>query len=186
MHDIIKIVDTIYNPDSYAIENGRNDNIEAKLDENKLRMKEFKALWNRINVKSAYVVDFDKDELIEKSVKALDKELRVSQIFIKVEQGEMEDIKSKDELLNGTAFNKIKGGTSKVESNINTNVKYDLIGKIVNETGLTRKTIATILKIINKVTFEQFHRNPEEFIIKASNIINEQKANCDYRTYYLQ
>ena len=175
-NDIIKIVDTIYNPDSYAIENGRNDNIEAKLDENKLRMKEFKALWNRINVKSAYVVDFDTDELIEKSVKALDKELRVSQIFIKVEQGEMEDIKSKDELLNGTAFNKIKGGTSKVESNINTNVKYDLIGKIVNETGLTRKTIATILKIINKVTFEQFHRNPEEFIIKASNIINEQKA----------
>ncbi|MDD3939232.1 MAG: DEAD/DEAH box helicase family protein [Tissierellia bacterium] len=175
-NDIIKIVDTIYNPDSYSIENGRNDNIEAKLDENKLKMKEFKALWNKINVKSAYVVDFDTDELIEKSAKALDKELRVSQIFIKVEQGAMEDIKSKDELLNGTAFNKTIGGTSKVESNINTNIKYDLIGKIVNETGLTRKTVATILKSINKVTFEQFNRNPEEFIIKASNIINEQKA----------
>lgn len=175
-NDIIKIVDTIYNPDSYAIENGRNDNIEAKLDESKLKMKEFKSLWNKINVKSAYVVDFDTDELIEKSVKALDKELRVSQIFIKVEQGEMEEIKSKDALLNGSAFDKTKDGTSKVESSINTNVQYDLIGKIVNETGLTRKTVATILKNINKVTFEQFHRNPEEFIIKASNIINEQKA----------
>jgi type III restriction enzyme len=56
------------------------------------------------------------------------------------------------------------------------NIKYDLIGKIVAETGLTRTTVATILKKINKATFEQFHRNPEEFIIKSSNIINEQKA----------
>lgn len=29
---------------------------------------------------------------------------------------------------------------------------------------------------IEKTTFNQFHRNPEEFIIKASNLINEQKA----------
>jgi type III restriction enzyme len=174
--DIIKIVDTIYSPKSYTIEDGRNYNIDAKLDENKLKMKEFKALWNRINIKSAYIVDFDTDELIEKSVAALNRELCVSQIFIKVEHGEMDEIKSKDELVNAEAFKRIKGGTTKVESAINMNIKYDLIGKIVAETGLTRTTVATILKKINKATFEQFHRNPEEFIIKSSNIINEQKA----------
>lgn len=174
--DIIKIVDTIYSPKSYTIEDGRNDNIDAKLDENKLKMKEFKTLWNKINIKSAYIVDFNTDELIEKSVAALNRELRVSQILIKVEHGEMDEIKSKDELVNAEAFKKVKGGTTKVESAINTNIKYDLIGKIVSETGLTRMSVATILRKINKATFEQFHRNPEEFIIKASNIINEQKA----------
>jgi type III restriction enzyme len=70
----------------------------------------------------------------------------------------------------------VAGGASKVDSAINMSVKYDLIGKIVAETGLTRNAVGTILRGIEKVTFEQFHRNPEEFIIKASNLINEQKA----------
>ncbi len=46
----------------------------------------------------------------------------------------------------------------------------------MTETGLTRSTVCAILTGIDKITFEQFHRNPEEFIIKASNLINEQKA----------
>ena len=174
--DIIKIIDLVYSPEAYSLEDARNINIEAKLDENKMQMKEFKKLWNKINVKSAYVVDFDTDELINKSIRALDKELRVSQIFFKVEHGEMDSIKSKDALISGEAFTKLKDGTSKIDSAINSNVKYDLIGKIVTETGLTRSAVATILRRINKVTFEQFHQNPEEFIIKASNLINEQKA----------
>jgi type III restriction enzyme len=174
--DIIKIVDMIYNPKLSLAEDARSNNIDAKLDENKLHMKEFKKLWSKINVKSAYVVDFDTDELIRKSIKALNKELRVSQIFFKIEHGEMEEIKDKDALIKGESFNKLKNGAKKVDSAINTNVKYDLIGKIVNETGLTRSTVAQILKKIEKVTFDQFHLNPEEFIIKTSNIINEQKA----------
>lgn len=174
--DIIKIVDMIYNPKLSLTEDARSNNIDAKLDETKLHMKEFKKLWSKINVKSAYVVDFDTDELVRKSIRALNNELRVSQIFFKIEHGEMEDIKNKDALIKGESFTKSKTGSKKIDSAINTNVKYDLIGKIVNETGLTRSTVAQILKQIEKVTFEQFHLNPEEFIIKASNIINEQKA----------
>lgn len=174
--DIIKIVDMVYNPKLSLTEDARSNNIDAKLDENKLHMKEFKKLWSKINVKSAYVVDFNTDELIRKSIKALNKDLRVSQIFFKIEHGEMDEIKGKDALIKGEAFTKLKNGAKKVDSAINTNVKYDLIGKIVNETGLTRSTVAEILKQIEKVTFDQFHLNPEEFIIKVSNIINEQKA----------
>ena len=146
------------------------------MDEEKLKMKEFKELWNRINSKSAYVVGFDTDELIKNSVNALNRELRVSKIIFKVEEGRMEKISSKEELESGGAFIKSNSEISKVDSEINTNVKYDLIGKIVSETGLTRNTVGNILRNIEKLTFEQFHRNPEEFIIKASNIINEQKA----------
>ena len=174
--DIIGILDTIYNPQAMAPDDARSNNIELKLNDSKLQMKEFKALWSKINSKSAYVVDFDTKELIEKSIRALDKDLRVSQIFFKVEHGEMKTIKSKEALQNGEAFTKVTGGVSKIDSAINTSVKYDLIGKIVAETGLTRSAVGTILRGIEKVTFEQFHRNPEEFIIKASNLIEEQKA----------
>jgi type III restriction enzyme len=55
-------------------------------------------------------------------------------------------------------------------------VHYDLVGKIVAETGLTRKAVAKILVGLEKDIFDQFGYNPEEYIIRASNIINEQKA----------
>ncbi len=174
--EIIDILDTIYNPQAMTPENARDDNIQLELNNSKLQLKEFKSLWSKINSKSVYIVDFDTKELIYKSISALDLELRVSQIYFKVDHGEMKTIKSKEILQSGDAFTKIKGNTDKIESAINTDVKYDLIGKIVAETGLTRNTIATILKGIEKITFDQFHQNPEEFIIKASNIINEQKA----------
>lgn len=174
--DIIKILDTVYNPKALMPEDGRSNNVEAKLNESKLHMKEFKALWEKINSKSAYVVDFDTDELIEKSILALNRELRVSHIYFRIEKGEMDRIKSKEGLLKGEEFKKKEGSTTKVDSAINTGVKYDLIGKIVDGTGLTRNTVCKILMGIEQAVFEQFHRNPEEFIIKASNIINEQKA----------
>jgi|SRR6266849_6637920 len=37
-------------------------------------------------------------------------------------------------------------------------------------------TIAGILTGIHKITFEQYKTNPEDFILKAARIINEQKA----------
>lgn len=49
-------------------ENARSNNIELHVEEDKLAMPEFKALWSRINAKSVYVVDFDTNELIKKSI----------------------------------------------------------------------------------------------------------------------
>lgn len=174
--DIINIVNTIYDPQAMAPEDARGNNIELKLHDSKLQMKEFKILWSKINVKSAYVVDFDTDELINKAINALNKNLKVSQIFFKVEHGEMDTIKSKEALQSGEAFTKKSGSPEKIDSEINTRVKYDLVGKIVAETGLTRSAVVATLKGIEKLIFEQFHKNPEEFILKASNLINEQKA----------
>lgn len=51
-----------------------------------------------------------------------------------------------------------------------------MIGRIVEDTGLTRKAVIQILTGINKNTFDQFKYNPEEFILKASQLINDQKA----------
>ena len=88
----------------------------------------------------------------------------------------MRQIESKEALEKGEAFTKPTGETSTVESVLNTGVKYDLIGKVVTETGLTRSAVAEILRRIAKEKFDLFGKNPEEFILKASDIINEQKA----------
>lgn len=48
--------------------------------------------------------------------------------------------------------------------------------KLVEETGLTRKAVVAILTGIEKVTFNQFKDNPEEFIIRAAALINDEKA----------
>lgn len=136
--DLMLIIDSIYDDTKMKPENARSNNVELKVDPDKLAMPEFKALWSKINARTAYVVDFDTDELVRKSIVALDNKLRVPKIFFKVETGSMKEIKSKDALLEGSSFEKQKSGTydeHKVATN--SSVKYDLVGKLVEETGLT-------------------------------------------------
>lgn len=175
--DLITIIDNIYDETKMQPENARSNNVELQVDGDKLAMPEFKALWNKINAKTAYVVDFETDELVRKSIEALNSKLRVPKIFFKIEMGSMKEIKSKDELIAGTSFVREDSdvyGQKKIAAN--TSVKYDLIGKLVDETGLTRKAIIQILLGIQPATFNQFKDNPEEFIIQASKLINNEKA----------
>lgn len=173
---VIEIVDSIYDARSMQPENARSNNVELLVDEDKLAMPEFKALWSRINSKSVYVVDFDTDELIRKSIASLDTNLRVSKIYFQVETGAMDTIKSKEELVSGGAFVKEESASYGVTITANSNVKYDLIGKLVDETGLTRKAVIAILQGVKPFVFNQFKDNPEEFIVKAAALINDEKA----------
>ena len=173
---VIGIIDSVYNPQSMKPENARGNNVELTVDNDKLNSKEFKELWSRINAKSVYVVDFDTDELIQRSISSLDSKLHVSKVYFKVESGAMDNIQSKDALVSGTSFAKEKSASYGVRLSPNYNVKYDLIGKLVDETGLTRKTIIAILQGIKPYVFDQFKDNPEEFILKAAGLINDEKA----------
>ncbi len=173
---IIAILDSIYDSRAMQPENARKNNVELKIDKSKLGLPEFQKLWANINVKSAYVVEFDQNELIRKAIAALNRELRVSKIFFKVETGTMTDIQSREQLREGTAFVREENEVYKAKVSANSAVKYDLIDKAVTETGLTRKAVVSILRGIEKTVFHQFATNPEEFIIKAAQIINEQKA----------
>ena len=178
-HDsVINILDSVYDSRAMQPENARDKNVELQVDPDKLAMPEFKALWKRISPKSVYVVDFDTDELVKKAIASLNQNLHVPKIFFKVETGAMDEIKSKDSLLDGSAFSKSKSSTydSSKQIRVGSSVKYDLIGKLVGETGLTRKAVVAILTGIEKSVFEQFKFNPEEFIIKAAALINDEKA----------
>lgn len=173
---VIEIIDSVYNGSEMKPENARSNNVELKIDNYKLHSKEFKELWSKINAKSVYVVDFDTDELVKKSVASLNEKLRVARIYFNVETGAMDAIKSKEELSSGSSFKKVESESYSVSIEANANVKYDLIGKLVDETGLTRKAIIEILMGIREDVFNQFKDNPEEFISKAAGLINDQKA----------
>lgn len=176
--DIINILDSVYNSKAMQPENARSNNVELHIDRNKLAMPEFKALWQKINAKSVYVVDFNTDELIKNAVNVINTKLRINKIYFKVETGVMEQIESKEALEKGNAFIKEQNATygSDKKITVNSSVKYDLIGKLVEATGLTRKDIVKILTGIEKPVFDQFKDNPEEFIIKAAGLINDEKA----------
>ena len=175
---VINILDSVYDSRAMQPENARDKNVELQVDPDKLAMPEFKALWKRISPKSVYVVDFDTDELVNKAIASINRNLHVPKIYFKVETGAMDEIKSKDSLLDGSAFSKSKSSTydSSKQIRAGSSVKYDLIGKLVGETGLTRKAVVAILTGIEKSVFEQFKFNPEEFIIKAAALINDEKA----------
>ena len=133
-------------------------------------------MWRRINCQTYYTVNFDTQSLIDAAVLELDNHLTVTEISITVTEGEMKEIKSKKQLQAGEAM-KIKGATTThVHELVNEHVKYDLIGKLVEATGLTRLAIVNILKRVKPTTFNKFKANPEEFIIRAGNIINQCKA----------
>ncbi len=138
--------------------------------------KEFKALWNRINHKAAYTVHFETPELIKKCVAALEKELKVSPLQYTIVKGEQLGTATYDEVKQGESFEIRETKTESHKNSIHSAVKYDLIGKLAEESQLTRSTIASILQGINVAIFSQYKTNPEDFIAKAAQLINEQKA----------
>ncbi|MDE7205721.1 MAG: restriction endonuclease subunit R, partial [Lachnospiraceae bacterium] len=185
--DVIKIIDSVYDSRVMMPENARSSNVELAVDEDKLSMPEFQALWAKINAKSVYVVDFDTEELIQKAITTLDSKLRVSKIYFKVETGVMEQIESKETLISGNSFFKQETDSYDASAAVSSNVKYDLVGKLVDATGLTRKAVIAILKGIQSNVFDQFKDNPEEFILKASALINDEKATAviEHITYHV-
>ena len=175
---LVRILDTVYDAAAFLPENARANNVDVKVDSEKLNMAAFRELWGRINAKSVYEVDFDTAELVKKSVDSLNRNLRVAKIFFRVEEGALDEIKSRDALLTGAAFGKSRVASYDSARHIRAGdrVKYDLVGKLVAETGLTRKTVVEILRGIEPSVFGQFADNPEEFILKAAGLINDEKA----------
>ena len=172
---IVLMLDKIYDPDKLMPDNSRKVR-EAHFDKSKFDKKEFQNLWKKINTKTYYTVDFETGELIKNAIKEIDDHLAVSEIRIMVGSGELEKIQDKQSLQNQSAMTSAKVKTIHVKEAIGGSVTYDLIGKLVEATQLTRHAIVQILTGIKDATFKQFRNNPEEFIIKVGNMINQVKA----------
>lgn len=174
--DLVALLDRL-TTGKLKIDNARANNVELTVNQEKLASKEFQSLWHKINAKSVYVVDFKTDELIKKAINAINTKLTINKIVFQIEKGEMDSIESKEQLEKGEAFTRNEGGrTLSAEVSVNKNIKYDLVGKIVEGTGLTRAAVVKILQGIDKTQFDQFKSNPEDFILKTVKLINNEKA----------
>ena len=174
--EYINLVKQLFTEPKVEIGNANKNNISnLKLNDNFYK-KEFQELWNKINIKSIYEVDFDSNELIEKSIKALNDRLVVSKMRVRITEGEQRESMSVNMLNEEDAIYATNTRDEVYDDFVPVSTKYDLIGSIATDTGLTRHTIIEILKNIRQDVFEQFKYNPEEFIRKASNLINDEKA----------
>jgi len=164
--NIHKLVQGIFNPG--ILKDIVSNAHETKVKENPLNgnWQDFKELWERINKKYAYTVEFNGEELIQKSIAAINAELHVAKLSYTVTKGKQD----------GTDFNVEHTETKKFERTQGNFSKYDLIGKISEETTLTRRTATAILNGISREKIWLFKENPEEFITKAAELINKQKA----------
>lgn len=164
--NIHKLVQAIFDP-SILKEIAGNAH-ETKVKENPLNenWKDFKELWEKINKRYAYSVDFNSEELIKKSIVAINSELRVSKLTYTLTRGEQ----------TGTEFNVEHTVTKKLDRAQGSFAEYDLIGKIAEATTLTRRSAAAILAGMKQDKLWLFRENPEEFITKVADIINRQKA----------
>lgn len=186
LHDDIKIMEdgihqliqSIF--DESVLTNMIDDGHKAKIQENTLNdnffKKEFQTLWNYINHKYAYTVNFDSAELIRNSIKHINEKLVVSRLQYITTIGVQKDSLDNSDINEGKTFAVEEKSTNTLRYAETSNIKYDLIGKIAEGTTLTRKTVVDILKGISEEKLEMFKLNPEEFISKIIKLIKEQKA----------
>jgi type III restriction enzyme len=172
---VFALIDTVFSdaqmPEIVNDREAKPNPLNANFDR-----REFRELWNRINKKAAYTVHFESSELVKKCIAALDTQLRVSPLQYTIRRGEQTDETTFDGLRQGEAFKVTGTATETNRLAAHSAVKYDLIGKLAEETQLTRKTVAGILAGVNNSVFGQYRTNPEDFISKAAMLINEQKA----------
>jgi type III restriction enzyme len=174
-NQVFELVDSVFSADALSriVDDGRkpktnplNDNFEKKA---------FKELWKRINQKAVYRVDFESDELIEKCIRALNKELNVTPLQYTVQVGTQNESLTEEELSDGKSF-KVKDTHTEYGQSAFSSVKYDLLHEISENAQLTRYSVAKMLSGMEKAVFDQFKKNPEQFISEASRLIKEQKA----------
>ena len=153
---------------------------ETKIKENPLNenfyKREFQDLWNQINRKYAYTVDFDSNELINNSISYINEKLFVSELKYTTTIGRQKSKIDVNELDRGESFKKSSTSTRVLNQVESSQIKYDLIGKVAQGAIITRKTAAAILKGISPHKLLMFRNNPEEFISKIIKLIKDQKA----------
>ena len=172
---VFKLIDSVFSEYQLPVIGDDRKPKKNPLNAN-FEKQEFKELWDRINHKAAYNVDFDSDELVQKAVAELNRNLKVAPLKFTVEIGEQAEIVTEAELHAGAGFKIRDVAVEYGDQSMYSTVKYDLIGKIAEGTQLTRRTVADVLKGIDAVVFSQFKTNPENFIAETVRLINEQKA----------
>ena len=138
---------------------------KVKLNKLVVDSKEFIDLWEKINSKTVYTVNFDSEELIKKCVDEI-------KYMDKIESPKLIVRKDKIDISRGAGV-VTSGGIEEKEDVHSRNYLPDIITELQNNTELTRKTIIDIL--IKSKRLEDFKQNPQKFIETVTKIINNKK-----------
>lgn len=145
----------------YEIEDANKINVEAKVDEEKLYGENFQGLWKKIRRRGFYSVAFDAEKFIAAAVEALRERLPAAENFFVVESGSLND---------AATFDREHSRMEKFQRAPQT-LTADLIGKLAEDTTLTRRDIAEVLK-----NFATKKIDDEKFLLNAAKIIGEVKG----------
>lgn len=180
---IHKLIDGLFDPKALeGMTDDGNKKLTNTINQANLERKEFQALWSRINRKAVYQIHLDSEKLIEQSISAVERTAVernnkfVETLSYKLAEATQNDESTYEQVKAKEMFGKVTSKTEVANISIQSQVAYDLIGNIADDTNLTRKTVARILQGINAAVFAQFKLNPEAFIREMSRIINEQQA----------
>lgn len=190
---IIKLIGGIFDPKALeGMTENDNKTTHNPINENNLKKKEFLELWNRINRKAVFEIQIDSDKLIRQSIAAIEAAAKkrnnnfVETLSYKLAESTQRDTISHEELIDKQSFSNPTTSTESANTSIRSQVKYDLIGSLSEQTDLTRRSIVAILKGINNAIFTQFKNNPEAFIREVARLINEARIRMVIQglTYY--
>ncbi len=142
----------------------RDDKKKVSLNKKVLLSPEFEQLWDRIKYKTTFRVDFDADALASKCAEEIKSNLHVGKTRLFYRKGKISQSGA------GVRAEQLEETVHVYKDR--SFVLPDLLTQIVNETNLTRRTVARI--IIDSGRLESFKDNPQKFIEQASTIIQRQ------------
>lgn len=190
---IVKLIGGIFNPkDLKDMTENDNKTTSNPINENNIKKKEFLELWSRINHKAVFEIQIDSEKLIAESIHSIHEAAKqrnnnfVESLSYKLAQSTQRDTISHEELIAKQSFSNPTTSTESTNISVRSQVKYDLIGSLSEQTDLTRRSIVAILKGINNGIFAQFKNNPEAFIREVARLINEARIRMVIQglTYY--
>ncbi len=129
-----------------------------------LNSPEFEALWQRICQKTLYRLAFDEDVLIKSCIKSLSEMQPVAKAMVSFSKATIKQSQS------GLDVKAQSNGTTSAVIDVAEQPLPDILGVLQEKTGLTRRSLSTILKESGRLA--DFAKNPQQFISEAIGRIN--------------
>ncbi len=140
------------------------DKTTIQLNKERFLGSEFQALWGQIKFRTTFRVDFDPGKLIDACAKEIANTVNVPKARF-VYRKSLADI-SRGGVEMGDFVEETQQFTQEEHQ------PPDILTYLQNETNLTRRSLAEILRRANK--FKQFKRNPNKFIEQVTTIIKHK------------
>lgn len=145
----------------------RDDRTEITLNKEVFINPDFVDLWDRIKYKTIYQLNFSSEKLIENCVKAIAK---MEEVVTNPIIGRWVDVQIKQK---GILTGDPKRIRTLVRDEYDNKRLPEILRYMETYTGLKKRSIADIL--IKSETIDFFYVNPQEYMQKVAQIINEQK-----------